>query len=109
MKIRNIRPIGDLVYILREQIKEEGGVALPEPWNYKMHGVVQFVGPGSDTINGGRVPMQVKVGDTVLCPPNLTPIPADPLHPKRGEVLFFCRQGQLIGVLCEDESGNKDK
>ena len=107
-------PIGDIVVIERELLTEQDGIKLPEEsWTYKMVGTVVAVGPGQHRMfpdpnnpRSIRMPMQVKVGDTVLCPINTTIIPADPLNPKRHENLFYCREGMLTAVL--DHCGKSD-
>lgn len=56
--------------ILRaEQVtKSKGGIVLPENTKKVCRGTVVAVGPGSRNANGDFVPMQVKVGDSVLLP-----------------------------------------
>ena len=122
-------PIGDIVVMSRELIKEQDGISLPEEsWTYKMVGTVVAVGPGMlrqfpkppiyakldgitevtiipDKATEDRMPMQVKVGDTVLCPMNTT----IPISPKRHENLFYCREGMLMAILHpEDDKSTKN-
>lgn len=110
-------PVGDNVIISRELLKVQDGIALPEEsWTYKMVGTVVAVGPGQHRMfpdpenpKSTRMPMQVKVGDKVLCPLNTTIIPADPFNPKRHENLFYCREGMLTAVLKPDDVGSNGK
>ena len=107
----NFDPVGDIVILTRELITEQDGIQLPEEsWTYKMVGTVVAVGPGQHRMfpdptqpDSTRMPMQVKVGDTVLCPPSTQSIPADPINPKRHENLFFCREGLLVAILNADK------
>lgn len=116
-------PTADTVLIRREVQKTYEGadgsvLEMPEnQWTYKMYGVIVAAGPGmlrphrenfldpddelESGINPDRYPMQYKVGDTVLCPPNLTMIPADPLNPTK-DTLFYCSERQLIAKLTQD-------
>lgn len=64
-----IRPLGDRVLVqaieLEEQVK--GGIIIPDSAKEKpQEAVVVAVGPGKRDENGKIIPMEVKVGDTVL-------------------------------------------
>lgn len=64
-----IRPLGDRVLVqaieLEEQVK--GGIIIPDSAKEKpQEAVVVAVGPGKRDDDGKLIPMEVKVGDTVL-------------------------------------------
>jgi len=65
----NLKPLGSRVVI--EPVEQEevtaGGIVLPETAKEKpQKGVVLSIGPGDRDEDGKRIPMDVKVGDTVL-------------------------------------------
>ena len=65
----NLKPLGSRVVV--EPIEQEevtpGGIVLPETAKEKpQKGTVLSVGPGDRDDEGKRIPMDVKVGDTVL-------------------------------------------
>src|SRR4030042_1733446 len=64
-----LHPLGDRVVIKpmpREEITK-GGIVLPDTVKEKpQEGKVIAVGPGKLTDDGKRIPMDVKVGDTVI-------------------------------------------
>ena len=64
-----IRPLHNRVVVKRheEENTSEGGIVLPETATEKpMQGEVLAVGSGKKLDNGSVMPMDVKVGDTVL-------------------------------------------
>ncbi|NTU78524.1 MAG: co-chaperone GroES [Chloroflexales bacterium] len=65
-----IRPLADRVVIkpADREAQTKGGIFLPDTASKErpMEGSILAVGPGRLDDNGQRVPMQVKVGDTVL-------------------------------------------
>jgi chaperonin GroES len=64
-----LRPLGDRVVIetLEEDQMTASGIVLPETAKEKpQRGKVLAVGPGARDKDGNLVPMDVKVGDTVL-------------------------------------------
>ena len=68
-----IRPLGDRIAVQR--ITEEvlaSGVVLPDSAKRSDRGRVLAVGPGKMT-EKGLIPTTIKVGDIVLCPPNMGP------------------------------------
>ena len=68
-----VRPLGDRVAVQRiTEEKTAGGIALPDSAVSKDRGRVLAVGPGKMT-EKGLVPTTLKVGDIVLCPPNMGP------------------------------------
>jgi chaperonin GroES len=64
-----LQPLGDRVLVKplpREEITK-GGIVLPDTVKEKpQEGKVLAVGPGKMTDDGKRIPMDVKVGDTVI-------------------------------------------
>ena len=65
----NYRPLGDRVVveiIKRNDDKTTGGLYKPSGNDTTMTGKVVAVGVGIFTHSGAMIPMQVKVGDTVL-------------------------------------------
>jgi len=65
----NLRPLGDRVVVepLDEQETTASGIIIPETAKEKpQRGKVLAVGPGSRDEDGKVIPMEVKVGDTVL-------------------------------------------
>ncbi|MHB1417947.1 MAG: co-chaperone GroES [Chloroflexota bacterium] len=67
--ITNVRPLGDRV-LVKPKAREEttkSGIVLPDTAREKpMEGSVVAIGTGRLLESGDRVPMEVKVGDTVL-------------------------------------------
>jgi len=64
-----IKPLHDRVIIRRMEEEEvtAGGIVLPDTAKEKpLKGEVVAVGPGKVADNGQTIPMNVKVGDTVL-------------------------------------------
>lgn len=66
--MKNIKPLGNRVLILRSKAKTtKGGILLPETAKEKpKEGIIVAVGPGKVDESGKREPMNLKVGDTVL-------------------------------------------
>jgi chaperonin GroES len=64
-----LQPLGDRVVVKplpREEITK-GGIVLPDTVKEKpQEGKVLAVGPGKMTDDGKRIPLDVKVGDTVI-------------------------------------------
>lgn len=63
------RPLADRVLVKRDEAPNmsKGGVALPSKFTDKpLTGIVLSVGPGKQLDNGGRSPMEVKMGDRVM-------------------------------------------
>ncbi len=64
-----LQPLGDrvVVEVVEEKERIQGGIVLPETASEKpTEGKVLEVGPGKLNDDGARVPMPVKVGDTVI-------------------------------------------
>lgn len=65
----NLTPLGDRVIVepLESEEVTPGGIVLPETAKERpQKGKVLAVGPGARDDQGKRVPMDIKVGDTVL-------------------------------------------
>ncbi|HPY89150.1 MAG TPA: co-chaperone GroES [Lentisphaeria bacterium] len=65
----NIKPLGDRVLVEAIELQEviKGGIVIPDSAKEKpQEAKVVAVGPGKRDDNGKLIPMDVKVGDTVL-------------------------------------------
>ena len=65
----SLRPLDDRVVVeaLEAEEKTSGGILLPDTAKQKpQQGEVIAVGPGKPTDKGDRLPLGVKIGDTVL-------------------------------------------
>ena len=65
----NYRPLGDRVVveiIKRNDDKTSGGLYKPQGNDTTMTGTIIAVGKGLYTHTGAKIPMSVKIGDTVL-------------------------------------------
>ncbi len=65
----NIKPLGDRVLVEAIEAKDvmKGGIYIPDSAKEKpQEAKVVAVGPGKKDDNGKLIPMEVKVGDTVL-------------------------------------------
>ena len=65
----NIKPLGDRVLVEAIEAKEvmKGGIYIPDSAKEKpQEALVVAVGPGKKDDKGALIPMEVKVGDTVL-------------------------------------------
>ena len=68
-KVKKIQPLADKVLVkpLGAEEVTASGIVLPQTVEEKpMQGIVAAVGPGKLSRDGKRLPMSVKVGDTVL-------------------------------------------
>jgi chaperonin GroES len=64
-----LKPLGDrlIVQAIEEEATTASGIVLPDTAKEKpQKGKVVAVGPGKVKKDGGRAPMQVKIGDTIL-------------------------------------------
>ncbi|MGI6355743.1 MAG: co-chaperone GroES [Lentisphaerae bacterium] len=65
----NIKPLGDRVLVEAIELQEviKGGIVIPDSAKEKpQEAKVVAIGPGKRDDNGKLIPMDVKVGDTVL-------------------------------------------
>ena len=96
----NLKPIGDRIIVRREAAEDRtaGGIVLPDTAKNKpQRGEVLAVGPGKAKKDGGRTPMQLKVGDKVL----FTSWAGDEYQQKKGSKI----EGEILvmhetDVLC---------
>lgn len=66
---QNLKPLGNRLIVepVEQEERTAAGIILPETAKEKpQKGVVLAVGPGARNEQGERLPMEVKVGDTVL-------------------------------------------
>ena len=65
----NLRPLGDRVVVkpVEREERTKSGIVLPDTAKEKpQEGIVEAVGTGRILDTGTKVPMELKVGDTVL-------------------------------------------
>ena len=65
----NLKPLGARVVVepVEQEEKTASGIVLPETAKEKpQKGLVLSVGPGDRNEKGERIPMDIKVGDTIL-------------------------------------------
>lgn len=95
----NIKPLADRIVIRREEAQEKttGGIVLPDSAKNKpQRGKVVAVGPGRvRPKDGSRVPLQVKVGDTVL----FTNWAGDEFKQFKGDDVLLMREEDVLAVL----------
>jgi chaperonin GroES len=93
----NIRPLHDRVVLKRmeEQTTSPGGIVIPDTAAEKpIRGEVIAVGNGKRLDNGELVPLDVKVGDTVLFGKySGTEVKID------GQELLVMREDDIMGVI----------
>lgn len=93
----SFKPLGGRVLV--EPIEQEevtaGGIVLPETAKEKpQQGKILAAGPGDRDEEGKRIPMDVKVGDTVLFAKySGTEVKMD------GKKLLIMRESDLLGIL----------
>jgi len=93
----SFKPLGGRVLV--EPIEQEevtaGGIVLPETAKEKpQQGKILAAGPGDRDEDGKRVPMDVKVGDTVLFAKySGTEVKMD------GKKLLIMRESDLLGIM----------
>jgi chaperonin GroES len=95
----NIKPLGDRIVIRREEAKGKtaGGIILPDSAKNKpQRGKVLAVGPGKvRNKDGGVLPLQIKVGDTVL----FTNWAGDEFKQSHGDDILLMREEDVLAVL----------
>ena len=99
------RPLHDRVVIRRAEgdTKSKGGIIIPDNAKEKPNeGEVIAVGPGSRDESGKLVPLDVKVGDTILFGKwSGTEVKID------GQDLLIMKESDIMGVLEETASKRK--
>jgi chaperonin GroES len=93
----SLKPLGNRVVVEPTEQEEmtAGGIVLPETAKEKpQKGKVLAIGPGDRDENGKRIPMDVKVGDSVLFAKySGTEIKMD------GKKLLILRESDLLAIL----------
>ncbi|MDD5468122.1 MAG: co-chaperone GroES [Anaerolineales bacterium] len=93
----SLKPLGNRVVVepLEQEEVTAGGIVLPETAKEKpQKGMVLSVGPGDRDDEGKRIPMDVKVGDTVLFAKySGTEIKVD------GKKLLILRESDLLAIV----------
>ena len=91
------RPLHDRVVVRRidEEGKTPGGIIIPDTVKEKpMQGEVLSVGPGGRNEKGDLVPMDVKIGDTILFGKwSGTEVKLD------GQELLIMKESDIMGVI----------
>jgi chaperonin GroES len=96
----NIKPLADRVVVepleKDEQTFAGGQLVLPDTAKEKpQQGKVLAVGPGRLDEDGKRIPMEVKVGDTVV----YARYQGTPFKVEIGKEILFLRESDILGVL----------
>jgi chaperonin GroES len=93
----NLKPLGSRVVVepLEENETTPGGIILPDTAKEKpQKGTILSIGPGDRDEDGKRIPMDVKVGDTVLFQKyGGTEIKID------GKKLLILRESDLLAII----------
>jgi chaperonin GroES len=96
----NIKPLGDRVVI--EPLEEDqatfagGQLVLPDTAKEKpQQGKVLAVGPGRLDDDGKRIPLEVKVGDTVV----YAKYAGTSFKTKDGDDILFLKESDILAVL----------
>ena len=99
------RPLHDRIVVKRIDAEEKtaGGIIIPDTANEKpQQGEVIAVGPGARNEQGQLVPLDVRVGDTVLFGKwSGTEVKID------GEDLLIMKESDIMGVLEETAAQKK--
>ncbi|YCI06504.1 co-chaperone GroES (plasmid) [Ensifer sp. D2-11] len=93
------RPLLDRVVIRRAEgnIKSKGGIIIPDTAKEKpQEGEVIAVGPGSRDESGKLIPLDVKIGDTILFGKwSGTEVKID------GEDLLIMKESDIMGIVAD--------
>ncbi len=95
--MKGFRPFDDLVVVKREESKSvsAGGIYIPAVAQEQLDiGTLVAKGPGKRSEKGTILPMEVKVGDTVMFSKY-----ANMVFRLNGESFVTMREGDLMGVL----------
>lgn len=99
------RPLHDRVVIRRAEgdIKSKGGIIIPDNAKEKpQQGEVVGIGPGSRDDSGKLIPLDVKVGDTVLFGKwSGTEVKID------GADLLIMKEADIMGIVDTSEAAKK--
>ena len=96
----NVKPLGDRVVIepLEKDVETFAGgeLVLPDTAKEKpQQGRVLAVGPGRRDEDGKRIPMDVKVGDTVV----YAKYAGTPFKTEEGEEILFIKESDVLAIL----------
>ena len=96
----NIKPLADRVIVEPLEKEEEtfagGQLVLPDTAKEKpQQGKVLAVGPGRLDDDGKRIPMEVKVGDTVV----YAKYAGTPFKTEEGNEILFLKESDVLAVL----------
>lgn len=96
----NIKPLADRVVVepleKEEQTFAGGQLVLPDTAKEKpQQGTVLAVGPGRLDENGKRIPMEVKVGDTVV----YAKYSGTTFKTDEGKEYLFLKESDILGIL----------
>lgn len=95
----NVKPLNDRVLVVRleEETKTVGGIIIPDTAKEKPHqGKIVGVGPGKQSKEGSRIPLQVSSGDRVLFSKYAgTEVKID------GVEHIIMREDDILGILSE--------
>jgi chaperonin GroES len=96
----NIKPLADRVVVepLEEDVQTFAGgqLVLPDTAKEKpQQGKVLAVGPGRLDEDGKRIPMEVKVGDTVV----YAKYSGTTFKTEDGNEILFMREGDILAIL----------
>ena len=96
----NIKPLADRVVVqpLEEEVQTFAGgqLVLPDTAKEKpQQGTVLAVGPGRLDENGKRIPMEVKVGDTVV----YAKYSGTTFKTDEGKEYLFLKESDILGIL----------
>ncbi|MBP9718789.1 co-chaperone GroES [Candidatus Gracilibacteria bacterium] len=96
--LKKLRPLDDRILIepVEEKTTTSFGLVLPESSSKEkpQKGMVLAVGPGKLTDEGKRVPMVVKVGDTILY------TKYGPTEVKlEGKEIFFLQESDVLAII----------
>lgn len=116
----------DTIIVERNIINMMGGIALPlDKWRTEWWGRVVAAGPGMlrtlpEQLQNGTVhpmlpgelsprdmdhyPMQYKVGDLVICPAGMQPIPEEMQHSNPNTRLFYASERQIVSRITLEDS-----
>ena len=99
------RPLHDRVLVRRveQEAKSAGGIIIPDTAKEKpMEGEIVAVGPGGRDENGKLIPIDLKVGDTVLFGKwSGTEVKID------GQDLLIMKESDVMGVIEGTAAGKK--
>ena len=94
----NLKPLQDRVVVKPAEAEEvsKGGIILPDTAKEKpQQGKVLAVGPGRLDEDGKRIPMEVRVGDTVV----YAKYAGTSFKTEDGKEILFAKEGDILAIL----------